>query len=83
MIYTAEQTREAYRLADELLEVAKLDTLGDTFECVHTRVSLHHAWYVTRYVRGRMVESEVFDNAADARQNLIERLMNSDLNGLT
>lgn len=80
MIQTAEQTREAYRLADELLEVAKLDTLIDSFEVVQTRIGHCNAWHVARYVKGRLVESEMFNNAADARQNLIERLMCTNIN---
>jgi hypothetical protein len=79
MIHTAEQTREAYRLADELLEVAKLETLIDSFEVVQTRIGHSNAWHVARHVKGRLIESEVFDNAADARQNLIERLMCSQM----
>ena len=93
MILSREQTLKQFDDADALYEVARLITLIDAFEIV--QVEFHEEtppvrFIVSRYVdagymddvgfnRNNLIESEQFDNAADARQNLIERLMRTNI----
>ena len=84
----AETTREMFRLSDEMYEVAQLNTVSGAYELNQVRHDDLIQFVLVRYLvdpdtdmseqshaLSDIVSAEVFANAADARQAMIEKLM--------
>ena len=92
MNITKEETQEMFRLADELYEVAQVNTLSARYELTQVRHDDLVQYVATQYAidpdvnmseqshaLSDILMSVVFKHAADARQHLIELLMKANI----